>query len=379
MNCRAVLKLLSCAVLGVGALVLSEASTTGVASAGTGGTVQGHVQAQGGVALNDICVSLVKPGRTNTPNVVLVQFAPSDLSGFFTQANVPAGRYVGYYSQCGPITTGSSNTEPVATYTGGTLAKGSAQKFTVTDGSTTDLGIQQLAAGGDTSGTLLDARSGTGAPFVSIDALTPTGGILLTQGCTDTSGHYTVFNMPSTGIKLEFAPTKTGTCGNDVAFLPQWFGGSNYASASLVPITPGTGGTVPTTTLTDSSARQSITSIAFTGLGSGKAFAPTLTITGTNLGKSAPAADPATPTSCGTPSPSSGFDYGKKLYFNDWTSGWQAGHIGDCIGFVVNSWTPTQIKLTLGDFYFDAQYGAILSGDQYTMVVKGAVLSGTVG
>ena len=45
------------------------------------------------------------------------------------------------------------------------------------------------------------------------------------------------------------------------------------------------------------------------------------------------------PTSCGTPS--SGYDYGKKLYFNDWASGWQAGHIGDCIGFVVNSWTPT--------------------------------------
>lgn len=107
----------------------------------------------------------------------------------------------------------------------------------------------------------------------------------------------------------------------------------------------------------------SAATLVFTGVGSGKAFAPTITITGSNFGKTAPGPDPATAPSCGTPT--SGFDYGAKLYFNDWTSGWQAGHSGDCIGFVINSWTPTQIKLTLGDFYFDAQYGAILSGDQY--------------
>jgi hypothetical protein len=376
MNHHGVLKFIFCVVLGASSLVITQAATAGVASAGVGGTVQGHVQDQGGVALNDICFSVLTPGKTNTPNNVLVQFAPSDTSGFFTQANVPAGTYVGYYAQCGPITTGSANTEPVATYTGGTLAQGKALKFTVTDGSTIDLGIQQLASGGDTSGTLLDARSSTGAPSVSIDAFTSTGDILLSQGCTDGSGHYTLFNMPSTGIKLEFAPTKRGTCGNDVAFLPQWFGGSGYASASTVPITPGTSGSVATVTLTDSSAKQSIASIVFTGVGSGKAFAPTITITGSNFGKAAPPPNPATAPSCGTPT--SGFDYGARLYFNDWTSGWQAGHSGDCIGFVINSWTPTQIKLTLGDFYFDAQYGAILSGDQYTMVVKGAVLTGTV-
>jgi hypothetical protein len=377
MNCRGLFRLLTCGALGVVSLVMSQAATAGVASAAAGGTVQGHVQDVGGTALNDICFSVLKPGKANTPNDLVVQFAPSNLSGFFTQANIPAGKYIGYYSQCGPITTGSTNTEPVATYTGGTLDEGAASRFTVKNGSTIDLGIQQLASGGDTSGTLLDARSGTGAPFVSIEAFTSTGGILVGQVCTDGSGKYTFFNMPSTGIKLEFAPHKGGTCGNDVAFVTQWFGGSDYSSATTVPITPGTAGSVATTTLADSMARQSITSIVFTGTGSGKAFAPTLTITGANFGKTAPSPDPAAPTSCGTPS--SGYDYGKKLYFNDWTSGWQAGHIGDCIGFVVNSWTPTQIKLTLGDFYFDAQYGSINSGDQYTMVVKSAVFSGTVG
>jgi hypothetical protein len=45
---------------------------------------------------------------------------------------------------------------------------------------------------------------------------------------------------------------------------------------------------VPPTTLTDSGARQSITSITFTGVGSGKAFAPTVTINGSNFGKTAP-------------------------------------------------------------------------------------------
>jgi hypothetical protein len=224
MNHRGVFKFIGCALLGLGSVIVAQAATTGVASAGVGGTVQGHVQAQGGVALNDICVSLLKPGKTNGPNKVLVQFAPSDLSGFFTQANVPAGKYIGYYSQCGPITTGSSNTEPVATYTGGTLDQGAASRFTVKDGSTIDLGIQQLAAGGDTSGNLLDARSSAGAPFVSINGFTPTGGLLVGRTCTDGSGHYALFNMPSTGIKLEFAPSKGGTCGNDLAFVPQWFG-----------------------------------------------------------------------------------------------------------------------------------------------------------
>jgi len=31
----------------------------------------------------------------------------------------------------------------------------------------------------------------------------------------------------------------------------------------------------------------------------------------------------------------------------------------------------------LGDFHFDAQYGAIQAGDQYFMIVDGAVLTGT--
>jgi hypothetical protein len=347
----------------------------GTASAAGGGTVRGHVQDQSGVALNDICFSFVKEGRANGPNTTLISFAPSDLGGFFQQANIPAGKYIGYYSQCGPITTGSSNTEPVAVYTGNTLNIDAATKISVVDGGTVDLGTLQLAAGGDTSGTLLDARGGS-APNVSINAWGASSGLLLTQGCSDINGHYAVFNMPASGIKLEFAPAKGGGCGNDVAYVNQWFGGANFASAATIPITPGVGGNVATTTLADSSkGAKSLTSISFTGLGTGKAFAPTLTINGTKLGKMPPPPNPATPTSCG--SPSSGYDYGTKLYFNDWTAGWQAGHIGDCIGFVVNSWSPTQIKLTLGDFYFDAQYGAIQTGDQYTMVVDGAVFTGT--
>jgi hypothetical protein len=238
-----------------------------------------------------------------------------------------------------------------------------------------DLGILQLGAGGDTGGTLLDTRSSAGAVSVSVLAFTPATGLVVNQACTDSNGHYTLFNLPASGVKLEFAPTKVGTCGNDPAYQTQWFGGSSYATASTVPITPGSGGTVATTTLADSAGAQVISSITFTNLGSGKAFAPTITINGTNLGKSAPAPDPATETACG--SPSSGFDYGTKLYFNDWTAGWQAGHIGDCIGFVINSWSKTQIVLTLGDFYFDPQYTGLQSGDQYTMVIKKGTFTGT--
>ena len=129
-------------------------------------------------------------------------------------------------------------------------------------------------------------------------------------------------------------------------------------------------------TLADSSAKKTVTSVSFTGVGSGKAFAPTVTITGSNFGNVAPPPNPASPTSCGTPS--SGFDYGKLLYLNNWTTGWQIGHDGDCIGFVINSWSKTQIKLTFGDFYFDPQYPGLQSGDQYAMVVKGATFTGTV-
>ena len=66
--------------------------------------------------------------------------------------------------------------------------------FGVVDGGTTNLGVQQLFASGNTGsidGTVLDAsRPGSGIPSISVRAYTATGNALLGGGCTDQNGHY---------------------------------------------------------------------------------------------------------------------------------------------------------------------------------------------
>jgi hypothetical protein len=335
-----------------------------VAGASGFGTVQAVVTDIHGAFVSGACLT----GNTKKSSFTT---APSDLNGSITQANVPTGDYTGYYFDCGGSSTG-----------------GVAVSFHVSNGKTTNLGTQQLPPGGSVYGQLTDSHSGQGAPLVSVAAVDPNSGALLAaSGCSDSSGNYSIGGLPTSGVKVRFA---SDGCSNDGSFLPTWYGGSSFATATVIPITAGCCGTgLTTVTLTNSaSPNATITSVSMTGVSTlGSPSNPTITVTGTGFGKKPPASQPA-PSCPGDPNSGLGVDFKKaKLYLNDYSSqNWQAGFApGDCIGLVITSHSSTQIVFTLGSWYQAPGGGgqgptgdALAIGDPYTMSVKGAHFTGIV-
>jgi hypothetical protein len=111
-----------------------------------------------------------------------------------------------------------------------------------------------------------------------------------------------------------------------------------------------------------------VTSLTF----SGSSADPTMTVTGTDLGSYPP---PGAPESC--QAGDTGEVFGSSgLWFDDATAGWTAGQSGDCIGLLVTSWSSTQVVFTFGNEYDG--YPPVNAGDQYTLEVQGASLSGTL-
>ena len=97
---------------------------------------------------------------------------------------------------------------------------------------------------------------------------------------------------------------------------------------------------------------------------SGTPAAPTVTVTGSNLG-SAPTT--ATTEPCGD----TGNIYGASgLVFQDLTESWGAGGAGDCIGLFVTSWSSTKVVFTFDSEY--ASFGPIKAGDQIEVTILGA-------
>ena len=124
--------------------------------------------------------------------------------------------------------------------------------------------------------------------------------------------------------------------------------------------------------------RESITSVVFNG----SASAPSVTVNGANLGTIAKLG--RSKHACG--STPTGFDYGKKFLFADTTDGWNAGEgkpTYDCIGVVVQSYSPEKIVFTFGSDYgvYPVGSGVALlnSGDQFTMRIWKASFAGTAG
>lgn len=77
---------------------------------------------------------------------------------------------------------------------------------------------------------------------------------------------------------------------------------------------------------------------------SGSLANPTLTFTGTGFGSE--------PTTTAPGCEASGVDFPySQLDLIDVNEGWEAGIPGDCVGFVVQSWTADQVVVTLGSYY----------------------------
>jgi hypothetical protein len=128
------------------------------------------------------------------------------------------------------------------------------------------------------------------------------------------------------------------------------------------------------TGVTNGFAVPDITSVSF----GGSVASPTVTVAGVGFGTLADLG-PAQ-SSCGT-----GSDYAANLFLTDTTQGWSAGEGppsgSDCIGLIVDSYTPTDIVFTFGSQYGVELVGAgvahLTGGDGYTMNVLGSTLSGT--
>jgi hypothetical protein len=353
-------------LVGLSVLALSAGVAPQAAQATSDGSVRGVVVDVHGAFLAGVCLT-----ATQTTTGSSFTTAPSDLSGVITQANVHPGSYRGYYWDCG-----------------GAGAGGVTTKFGVTSNTQTNLGQQQVPPDGAAFGQLLDARTGQGAPSTSVTAFrTDKHKQVAPPACTDSSGGYTLGSLPTTGVKLEFA---NGGCANDSAYVSQWYGGTSFATATIVPIASGCCGTsVNTVTLANSAAgKAKITSVTMTGVSTlGSPSNPTVTVKGSGFGSSPPTSTPV-PSCPGDPATGLGVNYlNGKLYINDNSSqNWQAGFApGDCIGLVVSSYSPTKIVFSFGSWYQAPGGGgvgpsgdALAIGDPYTMTVKGTRFTGIV-
>jgi hypothetical protein len=98
----------------------------------------------------------------------------------------------------------------------------------------------------------------------------------------------------------------------------------------------------------------------------GTPASPTITVTGSNFGASAPADSPET---CQNGDTGDIFS-ASGLVFQDLSEGWGAGEAGDCIGLLLTSWSSTKVVFTLGSQY--ANFGPIKTGDQVEATILGA-------
>ncbi len=133
--------------------------------------------------------------------------------------------------------------------------------------------------------------------------------------------------------------------------------------------------------MADSSDNAVVEATAPTADVTGVSFAgpdtnPTVTITGTNFGSEPGAGLQSSP---GCSASGTNFSYGDLVMFDN-SQSWQAGYGGDCIGFDVDTWSPTQITFTFGSWYTDQEVSTsteLQQGDSYTVIVGGSYFSGT--
>ena len=129
-----------------------------------------------------------------------------------------------------------------------------------------------------------------------------------------------------------------------------------------------------------SAPQPSITSVSFRGLSGPGVSSPTITVTGTNFGASAPAGTGTNTTSCG-PYTANGNVYGRQLYFTD-DANFEAGYnnaLGaTCIGIIVQSWSPTKVVLQFGNAYGTFAHWYLTNGDGYAISIKSGIWGGRV-
>jgi hypothetical protein len=126
--------------------------------------------------------------------------------------------------------------------------------------------------------------------------------------------------------------------------------------------------------------RPSIASVSFSGTHGPGVASPTITVTGSRFGATAPPGTSDATTSCGAYT-ANGKVYGGKLYFTD-NANFEAGYSNsagaDCIGIIVVSWSSTKVVLQFGNSYGSFAHWYLTNGDGFAVSIKTAIGGGTV-
>jgi hypothetical protein len=352
--------LLGVPLIGAGVVVLPSAASAAPTPPGYG-SILDQIQGPGGGLANGYCLTAKGPAGSFTT-------AGSGTDGHvgeINQANVPAGRYTGVIYDCGAGTGATSNGNITFTVTANT-------QFSAT---------YVLVLGGSIVGSLLDSVTGGPAVAVSVTAVDSARNIVLATACSDSSGNFSFGNLPDAGVKVKFGGGGANSaCSNDKVYTATWYGGTSFATATVVmPISVCCGTQLNPTTLVSTGGVSKNGKVTITGVTfSGSASAPVFTVTGSGFGKLPnDGTAPVCPETAGA-----GFIYGGQIYFNDNSSAqWQAGFGNDCIGIIPEAWSDTSITFILGSWYSGpgaAQGTALNPGDPYTMTVRGAKYVGVV-
>jgi hypothetical protein len=129
-----------------------------------------------------------------------------------------------------------------------------------------------------------------------------------------------------------------------------------------------------------SAPQASISSVSFSGTAGSGVGSPTITLTGSNFGSSAPAGTSDNSTSCGLYT-ANGDVYGSDLYFaddNNFEAGYSSSSGATCIGITVVSWSASKVVLQFGNAYGTYAHWYLSNGDGYAISVNNGIWGGTV-
>ena len=152
------------------------------------------------------------------------------------------------------------------------------------------------------------------------------------------------------------------------------------AAATTAALALATVPAVAASTARASTVRPSISSISFSGTHGPGVASPTITVTGSRFGTTAPLGTSNNVTSCGTYT-ANGDVYGGKLYFTDnahFEAGYSNSSGADCIGIIVVSWSATKVVLEFGNSYGSFDHWYLTNGDGFAISIKTAIGGGTV-
>ena len=210
---------LSLAVPMAGVALGSPAGAVGTTGSATG-TV---VNAATSKPMKNMCVNVVEASTNTTVGTS----GPSTSHGVWTLAGIPpAADYTAIAFDC---TKGNH----VPQWYSGQDFQSSATQFAVGAGITTS-GIDfSLSQGGAITGKVTDAVTKKPVAGILVIAYWNTAVQVAGAACTTANGKYKISGIATTGTRVEFVP---GACGPASTYTTTWYGGVNYASASVIAI-----------------------------------------------------------------------------------------------------------------------------------------------